>query len=314
MTDTPIDATYEYNWNSLIGCLQGLLRAAGLSHDAGRVSAVTGEAFRIVVPEETDAGAAFARSPHPQRSLDGLAGDLALLGLPARVDSWDLRGRTPVLLSQRFGRRARRALSEGHAVVAWGAVEGEFGLLVGYDHERRAYRVRGPLSDEIGSWLAGDSLPASEADWLALVTPDSAPGPAAPIAALVARSAQHRLQAEPGAQLRAWAALLRSEAEIDARGHARAAQALAAAAGEASRFWRRACEEDVGELRETAEAAAELALALSRFATLFPFPMGGDVAGGGREAGARALESALEPDARLQARLPASAKPGAGPG
>lgn len=304
MSVPPIGATYEYNWNSLVGCVQALLRSADLPHDAARVSAVTGEAYRIVVSEPSDRGAAFARSPHLWRSLDGLADDLALLGLPARVDSWDLRRGKPALLSRRVGRRVRGALSAGRPVAAWGAVEGEFGLLVGYDSERRAYRVRGPLSDEVGSWLPGDRLPAPDAEWLALVSPEPNRSAPASLRVLVARSASHRLRADPGGALQRWARLLRSETEIDARGHARAAQVLAAAAGEVARFWQYGSDEGVEELREAAGLSTHVAVALSRFATLFPFPAGGDVRGGGREAGARALDAAGDVDAWLQALLP----------
>ena len=62
--------------------------------------------------------------------------------------------------------------------------------------------------------------------------------------------------------------------------------------------------EGVAEAAPLAGPAAELALALSRFATLFPFPGGGDVVAGGREAGARSLESALRAEAVLTAALP----------
>ena len=308
MQDALIDATYESNWSSLVGCLQAMLRQAGLPHDAARVSAVTGEAFRI--PEAAREGApAFALSGYAPRPLDGLAADLALLGRRARVDAWDLRRRRPALLGTRVGRRLRGALSRGWAVAAYGAVEGEFGLLVTYDAGRRAYRVRGPLSDEMGGWLRADRMPVPDATWLALVSPErgEAPVPAA-IAELVGRAAQHRLGAGTGDGLSAWIGVLRSAREIDERGHARAAQALAAAAGEAARFWRAAAAEGVDAAAALVDPSWEQSLALSRFATLFPFPMGGDLAAGGREMGARALSGALEWERRLEPLLPAIAE------
>ena len=59
-------ARYEYNWNPLLGCLQGLLRAAGLPHDAARVGAVSGEAFRLPSPPAAGVG---VRPSRPARTL-----------------------------------------------------------------------------------------------------------------------------------------------------------------------------------------------------------------------------------------------------
>ncbi len=298
-------ARYEYNWNPLVGCLQGLLRAAGLPHDAARVGAVGGEAFRLPPLAAVGGGPAFAAGADHPRDLSALAGDLALLGLRARVDVWDLRSRRPPLLGRRLGWRLRRALAAGRAAAVSGVAGGDFGLLVGYDGERRAYRVDGPLSEEVGGWLRADRLPAPDAVWLAAVIPEAATAEGAPdTAALVRRAVAHQRDAGRAERLRDWAALLRSQVEIDATGHARAAQSLAAASGEAARFFRQAAAEGAAEAAPLAGPAAALALALSRFATLFPFPGGGDVVGGGREAGARSLESALRAEAELAARTP----------
>ena len=323
MVKAGIDASYEYNWNSLVGCLQGMLRQAGLPHDAARVSAVTGEAFRVPAPARGRAG--DVRSPVAGLTFDGsapdgpvpddLPDDLALLGLRVRVDAWDLRRRRPALLGRRVGRRIRGALSDGRAVAAYGAVTGEFGLLVGYDASRRAYRVQGALSQETGEWLRADRLPTADAAWLALVIPESDPlrtGPAA-MPALLARAVQRRLRARPGEGLAAWVALLRSRDEIDAGRHARVAQALAAGAGEAARFWRTTAEDGVQAAEPLVGPGHELAVALSRVATLFPFPMGGDVAGGGREAGALALAAAIAVERRLDALLASFPAGTAGP-
>ena len=313
--DTP-PARYEYNWNPLVGCLQGLLRAAGLPHDAARVGAVSGEAFRLPPLAAEPRRPAFAAGADQPRDLSALADDLALLGLRARVDVWDLRSGRPPLLGRRLGRRLRRALADGRAAALSGAAGGDFGLLVGYDGERRAYRVDGPLSEEIGGWLRADRVPDPDADWLAAVIPQAATaeGPA-DAAGLVRRAVAHQRDAGRAQGLRDWVTLLRSQVEIDAPGHARAAQALAASAGEAARFYRQAAEEGAAAAAPLAGPAADLALALSRFATLFPFPGGGDVVAGGREAGARSLESALRAEAALTAALPPpDADAGANPG
>ncbi|PZC49286.1 MAG: hypothetical protein DK306_000754 [Chloroflexi bacterium] len=293
MSKAILDIHYEYNWNPLVGCLQSLLRAEGLPHDAARVSAVSGEAFRVVVPPLSVDGVAFLGGVVVPRDFARLAADLALLGLRARVDVWDLRSGRPLLLGRRVGRGLRRALGAGHAVAAYGSVGNGFGLLVGFDKERRAYRVRGPLTEETGGWLSVDRLPAADADWLALVVAEGvAAGGVASVDRLARRAGEHCAEARADEALREWMAVLRSDVEIDAPGHAQSAQALAAAAGEASRFWRGCAEGGVAWVAPVVEPAAQLALAYSRFATLFPYPAGGDVLGGGREAGARALASA----------------------
>ena len=234
---------------------------------------MSGEAFRLPPPAAGPEQPAFAAGADHPRDLSALADDLALLGLRARVDVWDLRsGRRP-LLGRRLGRRLRRALADGRAPAVSGVAGGDFGLLVGYDGERRAYRVDGPLSEEIGGWLRADRVPDPDAAWLAAVIPEAAmPGGPADAATLVRRAVAHQRDAGRAERLRDWVTILRSEAEIDAPGHARAAQALAAASGEAARFYRQAAVEGVAEAAPLAGPAADLALALSRFATLFPFP------------------------------------------
>ena len=69
--------------------------------------------------------------------------------------------------------------------------------------------------------------------------------------------------------LRDWMAVFEADTEIDPQGHAQAAQTLAAGWGEAAEFWR--------GYPDSAEAAVAqtVALTLSRYATLFPYPMGG---------------------------------------
>ena len=265
---------YEYNWNPLVGCLQGLLRAAGLPHDAARVSAVSGEAFRLPSLAAEPRQPAFAAGADHPRDLSALADDLALLGLRARVDVWDLRSGRPPLLGRRLGRRLRRALADGRAAAVSGVAGGDFGLLVGYDGERRG--LSGRRSAERGDrrLAAGGPRPGPGRGLAGGRDPrgGDARGPGG--RGRGSCDARSRISATPAARndLRDWVAVLRSAVEIDAPGHARAAQALAAASGEAARFYRQAAAEGVAEAAPLAGPAADLALALSRFATLFPFP------------------------------------------
>ena len=86
-----------------------------------------------------------------------------------------------------------------------------------------------------------------------------------------------------------WISILAGDDPIEPQAHARAAQTFAAARGEAATFWR-ACDPDGPE----AAQAQALAISLSRFATLFPYPMGGAPNSRGvRSAGAAILRDAL---------------------
>ena len=301
------DAAYVYNWNSLVGCLQGLLRQAGLPSGGAQVSVVSGEAFRVEP--------VFDRAGYVPRPLAGLSRDLAALGLRARVDVWGLARRRLPLLRWRLERRVRGALSGGRAVAAYGAVPGEFGLIVAYEVQRRAYVVQGPLTDAIGGLLPAAGLPGPAADWLALVAPQGPGLEPAGSDDLARRAAAQALQAGAAAGLRRWIALLESGAPIEARVHAYRAQALAAARGEASRFWRELADSPLGEmetrpLAALREPARRQALVSSRFATLFPYPAGGDLAGGGRIVGAGILREVLAIEEELAPLLAAVRAPG----
>jgi hypothetical protein len=188
----------------------------------------------------------------------------------------------------------------------------EFGLIVGYDDERRAYRVDGPLSAEVDAWLPFDELGGSsrttavDRSWLALI--DASVDEAQPdrVVAL-ARSAA--LAAGGVAGLERWIQLLETDLSIDPQGHAWWAQGLAAGRAEAAQFWAR-CAAALPSLRAVADPLQREALALSRFATLHPYPTGGDVGGATRRTlSARTLIEALAFEREALDRLAAATVP-----
>ena len=304
------DAAYEYNWNSLVGCLQGLLRQAGLPSGGSRVSAVSGEAFRVQ-PIFDRAGYV----PHP---LAGLAQDLVALGLRARG------GR----LGPDRAASATAGVAAGSVVCAGRCRGGGQWRRMGpyrassgssWDTRRNAAPTssRGRSRTRSAGCCPRRACPPRAADWLALVVPQ---GPALEPAGsddLAACAAARALQAGAAAGLRRWIALLESGAPIEARVHAYRAQALAAARGEASRFWSEFADGALGrtETRPLAalrEPARRQALVCSRFATLFPYPAGGDLAGGGRIVGAGILREVLAVEEELAPLLEAVGAPGPG--
>ena len=299
-----VEARYEWNWSPLVGSVQGLLRALDLPHEAAWVSAALGEAFRVGGAATLDDQPAFRRTGSQPRPLDSLAADLASLGLRAEVvgGAPPQRGALGPWRRWRLGRRIRGRIRRGAPVVAFGAGRGpgggpEFGLIVGCDEGRGRYRVNGPLMEESGRWLAGGWA------WGVVVLAEagsSAPG------GVAARARRHALAADGPRDLERWRALLESETAIDAQGHAFWTQALAAARGEAARFWGAVAERAGGEvrLRDLAALSQAEAVTLSRFATLFPYPAGGDVQGlGGRRVGGLALGAALTQEREVVALL-----------
>ena len=283
-----VDAQYEYNWNPLVGSLAGALRALERPAAAAAISVLTGAAGGAPAVERDAAeGVWFA----PRRSRlelpAALSSGLRALGAAASVtqrdaglDRWRWRPLRWAL---------RRELGRGRPIVAAGAgvdpFGPTFGLIVGFDDTRRAWRRDGPMTEQVGAWLREDEL--RRAAPLVLIRLR----PAAPYSAAAVRGAALEAAADRSAAAAAarWIAVLESGDPIEPQGHARAAQAFAAARGEAAAFWR-----GLDAASVQAEAAQRLALTLSRFATLFPYPMGGAPnARGARSAGAAILRQAL---------------------
>lgn len=308
------EPTYVWNWSSLTGSVQALLRFYELPDDGPQISATLGEAFRVRAVAAMSAPPAFQARAYPPRSLRGLTADLRVLGLSATVlernppGSWQ-RGpwqRRPWLLT----RRIKRRLNRGQPVIAFGAGVDEFGLLAGYDDARRAFWREGPLTHEIGRWLPYTALRPGGPNWLAVVLAEKAP-PHPQRVAVHARTQALTLaaSAEGTVALERWASILAGEREVDMQGHAYWVQALAAARGEAAQFWRREAALQPA-LARAAQAVAQEALTLSRLSSMFPFPAGGDVNPGGlRNAAASILRAAAAQEGDAMDALAAASLP-----
>ena len=303
-----VEAQYEYNWNPLVGSLVGALRAIGREVDSAVVCALSGVAGAPPpVPTEPVEGVWFEPQPDPLELPGRLAEGLAALGVEIEVTR---RDEPPAGLSWRLLRRRLRAdLAAGRPIVAAGAgldpFGPTFGLIVGFDDDRRAWRRDGQMTDQVGPWLPYDELqssvplvvirieavePAVEPAVESAV--ESAVGSAVKsegAAALRDTAATAAAATASAAGVARWISILAGDDPIEPQGHARAAQAFAAARGEAATFWR-GCAPGGAE----AARAQALAISLSRFATLFPYPMGGAPNSRGvRSAGAAILRDAL---------------------
>ena len=285
-----VEAQYEYNWNPLVGSLVGALRAIGREVDSAVVCALSGVAGAPPpVPTEPVEGVWFEPQPDPLELPGRLAEGLAALGVEIEVTR---RDEPPAGLSWRLLRRRLRAdLGAGRPIVAAGAgldpFGPTFGLIVGFDDDRRAWRRDGQMTDQVGPWLPYDELQSS-APLVIIRISAVEPEDAASLRDTAAAAAAATASASATDTAR-WISILAGNDPIEPQGHARAAQAFAAARGEAATFWR-GCDPDGPE----AARAQDLAISLSRFATLFPYPMGGAPNSRGvRSAGAAILRDAL---------------------
>ena len=296
-----VEAQYEYNWNPLVGSLVGALRAIGREVDSAVVCALSGVAGAPPpVPSEPVEGVWFEPQPDPLELPGRLAEGLAALGVEIEVTR---RDEPPAGLSWRLLRRRLRGdLAAGRPIVAAGAgldpFGPTFGLIVGFDDDRRAWRRDGQMTDQVGPWLPYDELQSSVP--LVIIRISAVESQVEPLRCWVGRrrhaadtaaiaAAAAAAASVSAAGVARWISILAGDDPIEPQGHARAAQAFAAARGEAATFWR-GCDPDGPE----AAQAQALAISLSRFATLFPYPMGGAPNSRGvRSAGAAILRDAL---------------------
>jgi len=248
-----VEARYEYHWAPLLGCLVGQLDHLGASQSSHVIGAVTGISYQP--PQDAEL---------PELLEDGLAS----LGVSARITYLSYPNR---LQRFRVRRRIRQELRAGRAVTTYGVGLSAFGpvwgLIVGVDDGRGAWRRDGPMTEQVSPWLAETELSAAPAMIAIVARRSGEPVPE--------RIPQVAVDAMAGSLDRARRDLLDrievldSAVEVEAQRYSYEAQALAANWGEAAAFWR--------EFRHDryTPMAQQMAVTLSRFATLFPYPMGG---------------------------------------
>lgn len=295
---------YVPNWLSPVGALAGALRFLDVPVPSPPyLTAISGHAFQFAFGMGVG-GLMRAAAPTGERYRRAV-GRYGTLGLRAElhvVPPGDLVAREAALGV------IRRAIDRKRAVIAFGLHTPEYGLVIGYDEERGQLLVSTLTTEQQGA-----ALP------LAMWPPPGSIGPV-PLVVLerhgrFEREAVERAAlgfaleeavAEPGegelavgiAAYERWQAELRApEAALDGRGHAYTIQMLLAARREAGQFVAALVERAGGgtALREAGGAYQQEVLALSRLASMFSYPHGGDIMNAGvREQGARYLATALE--------------------
>lgn len=248
-----VEARYEYHWAPLLGCLVGHLEHIGAAQPSHVIGAVTGIGYQ----------------PPQDAELPALLEDgLTAFGVGSRIVNRSFPNR---LQRFRWRRRVRSELRSDRPVTAYGVGVSAFGptwgLIVGCDDERRAWRRDGPMTEQVSPWLAESEF--SDSPVLILITARREGPPGSGEIAQVAGQAFAQSMDRARRDLLERIETLDSDIELEPQRYSHEVQALAANWGEAATFWR---EFPHGEY---SAAAQQLAVTLSRYATLFPYPMGG---------------------------------------
>jgi len=248
-----VEARYEYHWTPLVGCLVAQLGHIGITQPGYVIGATTG---------------IYYQSPRTSALPADLSAALSALGVaPTIVDRTQPRRLQRLLVR----RRIRRELRADRPVTVYGVGVSAFGppwgRIGGCDDQRSAWRRDGPMTEQVSPWLPESEFSASvrlarlAARWVRETETDALAALASDALAGAVDRVGHDFMDRIG--------LLDSAIEIEPQQHAHDAQALAASWGEVAAFWR--------EFRHVdyTPVAQQLAITLSRYATLFPYPMGG---------------------------------------
>jgi hypothetical protein len=297
---------FRFNWTSLAGCLETVLAYEGKPLPRPALMVLSGLAFRLSV---RTTGRPLAADALYRYDPAALAGHLRRVGLDADVYFSPSTGEHDRGLGF-----IRRSVDKGHPAVVYGLQLPEFGLVYGYDDREQTLAVKTVLSEMVGELLAWERYPADEAAFQMVVVPLKVQRlPENALAAALREAVRGQVDASleaigvaqgPAAYV-AWAQLLDGGEAIDAQGNAHTIQTLQAARADAAAYLAARPEP---ELRKAASAYQQEVLVLSRLATYFPFPAGGDVTNRGiRRLAAAALREALAHEQsaiEAMARLP----------
>jgi len=248
-----VEARYEYHWAPLLGCLVGHLEHIGAAQPSHVIGAATGISYQ----------------PPQDAELPALLEDgLTALGVGSRIVNRSFPNR---LQRFRWRRRVRSELRSNRPVTAYGVGVSAFGptwgLIVGCDDDRRAWRRDGPMTEQVSPWLAESEFHDSSVLILIIARRDGPPdsGQFVQVAGQAFAQSIDRARRDLLERIE----VLDSDIELEPQRYSHETQALAACWGEAATFWREFPHSEYSAM------AQRLAVTLSRYATLFPYPMGG---------------------------------------
>jgi hypothetical protein len=301
------EAEVAGNWTSIAGAIEGVLRFLGIDLTQPALMSLSGHAFRFAIAQ-SGAGVAAPESPFLfdyERALPLYGG----LGL-----TWETEGAWPddpdyERRRERLVARIRRSIDRGKPCVVYGLQLTEFGIVNGYDERAGLFYISTSISSQYGTSLPLAQWPApGHVPLLRGLFPDRS--------VRVERSAAERSAlrfavayasgGDPGgpagvahgiAAYEVWLEAYDRGLPIDPAGNRRCIQTLQAARRDAATFLNSLAERMPAERERLIAVARDYeleALALSRMATLFPYPGGGDTENRGlRHAAAAALRQSL---------------------
>ncbi len=315
-------ATYESNWTSAVGALAGVLRALGGDKPVWQVSALSGHAFRLAITSGPD-GEIGVDGPNNFSARSALklyehcGWRFGSIEASAGADDFDRRRKEAL-------KQLRRSIDHGRPAMAFGLHLPEFGIVRGYDGDDliAATTVSGQYGERIpvSQWPS----PARPQPLRVIVPEKQVKSDPADVLGRVLRFAcDYAIAGESGtvagmpaaptglAAYARWAQLLEGEAVISPHGQSYCIQALQSARSDAAAFLRAVAPLYPGRsvaLSEAGDAYSAVVLELSRLASLFPYPNGGDViSNGGRRAGAMYIRRASATEALAVDRIGALA-------
>ena len=302
------------SWNSLGGALECVLRFLGHAVSAQRVMGVSGLAFRLDLVHDPNHGWAAGNAEEAIDYRDHIAlianlGRQAELMVAARVAP-DFSDRRSAAIM-----RVQRAIDRGIPAIAYDLHLPRFGVVSGYDAAQNRWQVHSVMSRQYGNALAVERWPVPEhrAPLIALflgerrrVDPPAAVRDALRFALAHSRAPARNEPAAPNqvtsgapislatteggvsiqhlqgvAAYQRWIDVLAEGAVLSPSGNAALVQLVQSARANAAQFLRG---DALHRMRPAAGAALNAAataydaevLALSRMATMFPYPAGGD--------------------------------------
>lgn len=299
------------NWTSLVGALEGVLRALGDAPDTARVMGITGSAFRIALTEQN--GVLAAAPPAAAADFTRMLPLVRNVGRRIELITSAATDRDFARRRQDALTRIRRSIDRGRPAIAYDLHLPEFGVVYGYDDRAKTLAVRSLISRQYGDLLAEDRWPVPERGErlvVLLVGERERVDPVQAQRAALRFAVDYAERGDPGdptaathglAAFRRWRAAFEQGLALDPAGNALLIQMVQAARRDAARFLRTVAAGPAVHavaLRDAASAYERVTLALSHMATLFPYPAGGDVGG----AGARRLAVQALAEAEAQER------------
>jgi len=306
------------NWTSVAGALEGALISLGSTLDRTAIMGLSGHAFRLAIRTSSD-GIADGES---SVCFDYARALQLYANLGYRMEQVSARPADREYARRREDaiRQIRRSIDHNTPAVVYDLQLPEFGLVKGYDDRAGVFYVSTTVSAQYGEVLPLAQWPAPEhLRWVEVVLLggrhriERRKAEHAALAFAV-DYAEHGDPRGPGDTAHGFAAYerwLEGYAQPDRLiryGNARCIQVVQAARQDAARFLRDIARDyavGIGAaLKQAASAYDEEALALSRLASLFPYPNGGDVSSPGNlAAGAASLRQAYTQERAAIAHL-----------